>query len=96
MNLEWLILKEDSTSFLSTQNFSSNGPSDAEELLAGLSVILSLVCVDEHIDRGVDGEDKVADGKHDDDALRVAALLGPLQFCQLVNVEEEPMERHTA
>ena len=51
--------------FLSTQHFSSNGPSAAEELLEGLSVILALVNVDEHIDRGVEGEEEVADGEHD-------------------------------
>ena len=59
-------------------------------LLAGLSVILALVSVDEHVDRGVDGQEDVADNEHDDDALLVAALLDPLQFGQLVNVEEEP------
>ena len=67
--------------FLSTQHFSSNGPSAAEELLAGLSVILALVSVDEHVHRGVDGEEEVADSEHDDDdALRVAALLDQIQF----------------
>ena len=38
-------------SFLATQHFSSNGPSAAKELLAGLSVVLALVSDDEHVGR---------------------------------------------
>ena len=52
----------------------------ALELLPGLSVILALMSAGQHVDRGVDGGEEVADKKHDDDALCVAALLDPIQF----------------
>ena len=74
---------------------SSNGPS-ADELPARFSVIFAFVSVDQHVDGGVDGQEKVADGEHDQDAFRAAALLDPLQLGQLVNVDEEPGEAYTA
>ena len=52
---------------------SSNGPS-ADELPARFSVIFAFVSVDQHVDRRVDGQEEVADGEHDDDALHVAVI----------------------